>query len=125
MRHRYGFLDPDLIRQLLSELGLRRLFNHLLLQSGGDVEEAMRWMRALQEQGYIDPDVDNKSGDKGFFSRFKFWGGSSDKNKNEQYRVLVKDEGERAQVNVLNKDGAAERSATANRILTLLYDQLK
>ena len=58
MRHRYGFLDPDLIRQLLAEMGLRRLFNHLLLQSGGDVEEAMRWMRALQERGYIDPDVD-------------------------------------------------------------------
>jgi outer membrane protein assembly factor BamC len=74
---------------------------------------------------YIDPEVDNKSADeKGFFGRFKFWG-SSDKNKNEQYRVLVKDEGERAQVNVLNKDGNAERSATANRILTLLYDQLK
>ena len=58
MRHRYGFLDPDLIRQLLSELGLRRLFNHLLLQSGGDVEEAMRWMRMLQDRGYLDPDVD-------------------------------------------------------------------
>jgi Ca-activated chloride channel family protein len=39
-------------------MGLRRLFNHLLLQSGGDVEEAMEWMRALQERGYIDPDVD-------------------------------------------------------------------
>src|SRR5438128_10090680 len=58
MRHRYSYLDPDLIRQLLAEMGLRRLFNHLLLQSGGDVEEAMRWMRALQERGYIDPDVD-------------------------------------------------------------------
>ena len=71
-------------------------------------------------------DVDNKSAsDKGLFSRFKFWGSSSDKNKNEQYRVLVKDAGESAEVNVLNKEGAAERSATANRILTLLYDQLK
>ena len=58
MRHRYGFLDPDLIRQLLNEMGLRRLFNHLLLQSGGDVEEAMRWMRELQERGYIDRSVD-------------------------------------------------------------------
>jgi len=58
MRHRYGYLDPDLIRQLLAEMGLRRLFNQLLLQSGGDVEEAMRWMRMLQERGYIDPDVD-------------------------------------------------------------------
>lgn len=58
MRHRYSYLDPDLIRQILAELGLRRLFNHLLLQSGGDVEEAMRWMRMLQQRGYIDGDID-------------------------------------------------------------------
>ena len=65
MRHRYSYLDPDLIRQLLAEMGLRRLFNHLLLQSGGDVEEAMRWMRALQERGYIDPNIDLEA----FFAR--------------------------------------------------------
>src|ERR1700730_4106905 len=58
MRHRYSYLDPDLIRQLLAEMGLRRLFNHLLLQSGGDVDEAMRWMRALPDRGYIDPNID-------------------------------------------------------------------
>src|SRR5438874_5143591 len=58
MRHRYSYLDPELIKQLLAEMGLRRLFNHLLLQSGGDVEEAMRWMRALQDRGYLDPDID-------------------------------------------------------------------
>ncbi|HEY6895600.1 MAG TPA: hypothetical protein VI258_15605, partial [Rhodanobacteraceae bacterium] len=58
MRQRFSYLDPDLIRQLLAEMGLRRLFNHLLLQTGGDVEEAMRWMKALQERGYIDPSVD-------------------------------------------------------------------
>ena len=58
MRHRYSWLDPELIRQILSEMGLRRLFNHLLLQSGGDVEEAMRWMRMLQERGLIDSSVD-------------------------------------------------------------------
>ncbi len=58
MRHRYGFLDPELIQRLLSEMGLRRLFNQLLLQSSGDVEEAMRWMRMLQERGYLDPDID-------------------------------------------------------------------
>ena len=74
---------------------------------------------------YIDPEVDNKTADnRSWFSRFKFWGGS-DKEKNEQYRVLVKDSGERAEVNVLNKDGGQEVSATANRILTLLYDELK
>ena len=58
MRTRYSHLDPQLIQQLLAEMGLRRLFNHLLLQSGGDVEEAMRWMRMLQERGYLDRDVD-------------------------------------------------------------------
>src|SRR5438132_1382452 len=57
-RQRYSFLDPELIRRLLAEMGLRRLFNQLLLQSGGDVEEAMRWMRVLQERGYIDPNLD-------------------------------------------------------------------
>ena len=65
MRHRYSHLDPDLIRELLSEMGLRRLFNHLMLQSGGDVEEAMRWMRALQERGYIDENIDLEA----FFAR--------------------------------------------------------
>jgi outer membrane protein assembly factor BamC len=74
---------------------------------------------------YIDPDIDGKSTEsKGFLSRLKFWG-SSDKQKQEQYRVVVKDAGDRAEVNVLNKDGVREQSATANRILTLLYDQLK
>jgi uncharacterized protein with von Willebrand factor type A (vWA) domain len=58
MRHRYSYLDPDLIRQLLEQMGLRRLFNHLLLQSGGDVDETMRWMRALQQRGLIGEDVD-------------------------------------------------------------------
>ena len=58
MRSRYSHLDPALIQRLLAEMGLRRLFNHLLLQSGGDVEEAMRWMRMLQQRGYLDPDID-------------------------------------------------------------------
>ncbi|HUP93964.1 MAG TPA: outer membrane protein assembly factor BamC [Burkholderiales bacterium] len=74
---------------------------------------------------YIDPEVDNKTADnRSWFSRLRFWG-SGDKEKNEQYRVLVKDAGERAEVNVLNKEGGKEVSATANRILTLLYDELK
>jgi outer membrane protein assembly factor BamC len=73
---------------------------------------------------YIDPELDNKSAEnKGLFSRF--FSSGSDKQKQEQYRVLVKDAGERAEVNVLNKEGVREQSATANRILTLLYEQLK
>lgn len=58
MRHRYFYLDPELIRQLLAELDLRRLFNQLLLASGGDAEQAMEWMRYLQEQGYLPEQLD-------------------------------------------------------------------
>ncbi len=58
MRHRYLYLDPALLQALLAGLDLLRLFNQLLLAAGGDPEEAMRWMRYLQEQGYIDEGVD-------------------------------------------------------------------
>ena len=58
MRHRYFHLDPDLLRQLLAGIDLQRLFNQLLLASSGDPEQAMDWMRYLQEQGYIDQSVD-------------------------------------------------------------------
>ena len=92
---------------------------------GFTVEDRDR-SKGLYYERYIDPEIDNKSAEnKGWLSKFKFWGNSPDKKKTEQYRVLVRDEGERAEVNVLNKEGDKERSATANRILTLLYDQLK
>lgn len=75
---------------------------------------------------YIDPEIDNQSAQsKGWLSKLKFWGGSDDKKKNEQYRILVKDLDSSAEVAVLNKDGGQEKSETATRILTLLYEQLK
>lgn len=58
MRHRYFHLDPRLLQALLAGEELLRLFNQLLLATGGDVEEAMEWMRELQAQGYIDERVD-------------------------------------------------------------------
>ena len=58
MRHRYFHLDPDLLRRMLAGIDLTRLFNQLLLAAAGDAEEAMEWMRYLQEQGYIDESVD-------------------------------------------------------------------
>jgi outer membrane protein assembly factor BamC len=75
---------------------------------------------------YIDPEIDNRSADnKGWLSKLKFWGGN-DKPKSEQYRILVKGNGDSsAEVNVLNKEGARDRSETAGRILSLLYEQLK
>jgi outer membrane protein assembly factor BamC len=74
---------------------------------------------------YIDPQVDNKSADKGFLSKLKFWG-DGDKPKAEQFRIQVRDvEATGSRVSVLNKEGAQESSVTAGRILALLYEQLK
>jgi Ca-activated chloride channel homolog len=58
MRHRYSYLDPDLIRELLAGMELLKLFNKLVLAAGGDPERAMEWMRELRERGYLDEDVD-------------------------------------------------------------------
>lgn len=74
---------------------------------------------------YIDPDADIKTTeDKGWLSKLKFWGDSKIPSK-EQYRILVQGDGSGVEVRVLDKEGTRERSGTANRILTLLYDQLK
>src|ERR1700730_16357916 len=58
MRYRYGDYPVDLLRQLLTMQELLKLFLQLVLQAGGDVEEALRWMHYLQERGVIDPGVD-------------------------------------------------------------------
>jgi outer membrane protein assembly factor BamC len=69
---------------------------------------------------YIDPDKPQKK--KGFFSRM-FSG--KDKEPTNEYQILVKGDATASRVEVLNKDGAPEQSKTSERILTLLYDQLK
>ncbi len=75
---------------------------------------------------YIDPDADVKTTeDKGWLSKLKFWGGSSKGPGREQYRILVQNSVAGADVRVLDKEGTREKSDTANRILTLLYEQLK
>jgi outer membrane protein assembly factor BamC len=76
---------------------------------------------------YIDPQADNKKADKGggWLSSLKFWGSSSDPIKAEQYRIEVKDVPRGSEVKVLNKEGSQENSATAGRILALLYEQLR
>ena len=58
MRHQYVYLDPELLQAILAGLDLLKLFNQLVLASGGDVEEAMEWMRYLQEQGHLPQELD-------------------------------------------------------------------
>ena len=72
---------------------------------------------------YVDADADNKTAQsKSWFAKFNPFSGSKPPPK-EQFRIQVKDADPVSQVNVLNKDGNVEKSDTANRILTLLYDQ--
>ncbi len=75
---------------------------------------------------YVDPDADNKSTQqKGFLSKLNPFSKTEKKTSSEQFRIQVKDEDTVSQVSVLNKDGGEEKSDTASRILSLLYEQLK
>ncbi len=72
---------------------------------------------------YADPEAEMKEKDKGLIARMFSFGDS--KVKPEQYRVQITSDAQASQVLVLNKEGAAEVSKTAQRILSLLHEQLK
>lgn len=74
---------------------------------------------------YVDPMLDAKTTDKGFFAKlFSF--GSDDKAKMAQrYRVSVKANSGVSKVSVLSGDGRPDMSIVADKILSLLNDQLK
>lgn len=94
---------------------------------GFTVEDRDR-QKGLYFVRYADPEAEMKEKDQGLLGRLFSWGGDA-KVKPEQYRVHVSQEtagsASGSQVHVLNKEGAAERSKTAQRILTLLHEQLK
>ncbi|NRR32809.1 outer membrane protein assembly factor BamC [Oxalobacteraceae bacterium] len=72
---------------------------------------------------YVDQDA---STTKGFFSKLFSWGSSESEKEAQRYRISVKaGTGASSQVTVLNKDGKADGSPTAEKILTLLHEQLK
>jgi outer membrane protein assembly factor BamC len=76
---------------------------------------------------YVDQESDAQNKEKpGFFGKL-FSSSPKDKDKTAQrYRILVKEtNGTGTHVSVLNNDGQPELSKTADRILTLLQDQLK
>jgi outer membrane protein assembly factor BamC len=75
---------------------------------------------------YVDPDIDQKKAEKGFFSKLFSFGSGDDKAKSApRYRVSVKGAGAVSQVAVLNSEGAPETSQTGDKILSLLNEQLK
>ncbi len=71
---------------------------------------------------YIDPEREGrKSGN--FFTRL--FSGSEDENSEGEFLIQLRPVQKETQVIVLNKRGAVESSRTAEKILTLLYEQLK
>ncbi len=68
---------------------------------------------------YIDPDAPGEK--KGFFSRMF----SDDKPRPNQFQVHVKPTDNGSSIEVLDKEGTPEVSKTGERILSLLYEQLK
>ncbi len=75
---------------------------------------------------YVDPEDDAVGkANTSFLAKLAFWRDPPDP-KTGQYRVFVKDRSsEASEVQVLNKDGGADNSDTAKRILSLLQQQLK
>lgn len=76
---------------------------------------------------YIDPEKDAQARkqNEGILSKLMFWRSSGPDPKAGQYRVRIKDKKDFSEVEVLDKEGATEKSEAARRILSLLHDQLK
>jgi outer membrane protein assembly factor BamC len=69
-----------------------------------------------------------KIDDSSFVDKLEFWKSSSDDksvNTALQYRISVERNGEKTTVTVVDKDGKRDLSPTSNRILSLLYEQLR
>jgi outer membrane protein assembly factor BamC len=73
-------------------------------------------------------EVTSQKDEKSMVEKLKFWG-SDDKQKTnpeKQYRIKVADGvKDNATVTVVDKDGARVKTTTANRIVALMYEQLK
>ena len=69
---------------------------------------------------YIDPDAAQKK--KGWFKRMF---SKKEAEPTNEFQIVLKGNESATRVDVLTKEGAPEQSSTSERILTLLYDQLK
>jgi outer membrane protein assembly factor BamC len=87
---------------------------------GFTVEDRDR-SKGLYYVRYVDPETVEPK--RGFFSRL--FGGSDDPQPQSQYLIRLESASAGTEVEVLSKDGVPEASKTGERILSLLYDQLK
>lgn len=71
------------------------------------------------------PKPEPRKDDKGMVDKLKFWESKKPEDVAMQYRIKLERSGSGTEVTVVDKDGKRDRSSTANRILSMLYDQLK
>lgn len=90
---------------------------------GFTVEDRDR-SRGLYYVRYVDPVEASEKGDS-WLSKLKFWGDDDSAAPQDEFLISLIGEGTTTQVVVLNKEGNRELSPTADRILSLLHEQLK
>jgi outer membrane protein assembly factor BamC len=76
----------------------------------------------------------NAANDESWWSKLKFWGKTDEPKQPEgtvvlqpgqSYRIFVKGDDKKSTVRVLDKDGNIDKGEEANKILKLLFDQIK
>jgi len=78
--------------------------------------------RGLYFVRYANPEIDVKR--PGWLDKLQFWKGDN-KDKPEQYRIVITQSDPRSVVSVQDPQGAPDRSPNGEKILALLKDQLK
>ena len=90
---------------------------------GFTVEDRDR-SKGLYYVRYIDTDRSDLTKDESFLGTLKFWG-SEEPTKQNEYLVSLVGKEATTQIVILDIDGKREHSETADRILSLLHQQLK
>jgi outer membrane protein assembly factor BamC len=97
----------------------------LALDRGGFTVEDRDRAGGLYFVRYVDPKAASAGSEPGFFSKLLSFGKSDDAASPVRYRIAVKAEGEHTNVMVQNSQGAPETSNVAQRIVSLLVEDLK
>jgi outer membrane protein assembly factor BamC len=72
---------------------------------------------------YADPKAEMQK--PGLLAKLAFWRSTDTAKAAEQYQIVVNGATDASQVRIYGKDGAPDKTGTSQKILSLLYDQLK
>jgi outer membrane protein assembly factor BamC len=74
---------------------------------------------------YVEPDTETRQEKKGFLAKLAFWRSDKPAAASAKFQVRVAGEGEATQVSVRDEQGRPAPGSTGERIVKLLYEQLK